>query len=51
MEVDLRRWGVVLNWVLERKWVRGSMICEKEHEIKKVANKRRRRRELAMNVL
>ena len=23
VEVNLRRWWVLLNWVLEREWVRG----------------------------
>lgn len=32
-EVDLRRWWVLLNWVLEREWVRGkSTISENETE-------------------
>lgn len=50
-DVDLRRWWVLLNWVLEREWVRGkSTISENETERpEKQSTKQRKKSEEAMN--
>jgi hypothetical protein len=53
VEVDLKRWWVLLNWVLESEWVRGkSTISEnKTGRLEKQSAKQSRESEEAINYI